>query len=46
MTITRIVALLSVLALLASLPLTVALGQGLPPFTVVGTAMVDGGDGQ
>ena len=42
MTITRIVALLSVLALLASLPLSVALGQGLPPFTVVGTAMVDG----
>ena len=29
MTITRIVALLSVLALLASLPLSVALGQGL-----------------
>ena len=42
MTITRIVALLGVLALLASLPLTVALAQS-PPFSVVGTAMVDGG---
>ena len=41
MTITRIVALLGVLALLASLPLTVALAQS-PPFSVVGTAMVDG----
>lgn len=38
---TRIAALLSVLALLASLPLTVALAQGAP-YAVVGTAMVDG----
>ena len=42
MTITRIVALLSVLALLASLPLSVALAQGTPPFRVVGTAEIDG----
>ena len=41
MTITRIVTLLSVIALLASLPLTVALGQGTP-FAVVGEATVDG----
>ena len=40
MTIPRIVALLGVLALLASLPLTVALAQS-PPFSVVGIAMVD-----
>ena len=39
---TRIVALLSVLALLASLPLSVALAQGTPPFRVVGTAEIDG----
>ena len=50
MTITRILALLSVVALLASLPVTVALGQGgegsdappIPPFTVVGNATIDG----
>ena len=42
MTVTRVVALLSVLALLASLPLSVALAQGAPPFTVVGTAELDG----
>ena len=42
MTKTRIVALLSVLALLASLPLSVALAQGQPPFRVVGTAELDG----
>ena len=42
MTKTRIVALLSVLALLASLPLSVALAQGTPPFRVVGTAEIDG----
>ena len=47
MTKTRIVALLSVLALLASLPVSVALGQGgdgppQPPFTVVGNATIDG----
>ena len=49
MTITRILALLSVVALLASLPLTVALGQGgggdafpIPPFQVVGNATIDG----
>ena len=43
MTITKIVALLSVLALLASLPLTVALAQSPPqlPFKVVGNATVD-----
>ena len=40
MTKTKIVALLSVLALLASLPLTVALAQGAP-YLVIGTAMVD-----
>ncbi len=40
MTVTRIVALLSVLALLASLPLSVALAQQ-PPFRVVGTAELD-----
>ena len=50
MTITRILALLSVVALLASLPVTVALGQGgggsdappIPPFQVVGNATIDG----
>ena len=42
MTVTRIVALLSVLALLASLPLSVALAQQ-PPFRVVGTAELTGG---
>ena len=42
MTKTKIVALLSILALLASLPLTVALAQALPPYTVAGTAMLDG----
>ena len=42
MTKTRIVALLGVLALLASLPLSVALAQGQPPFRVVGTAELDG----
>ena len=43
MTKTRIVTLLSVLALLASLPVTVALGQAPPPlpYRVVGTAMLD-----
>ena len=41
MTFTRIVTLLSVIALLASLPLTVALAQGAP-FAVVGSATVDG----
>ena len=41
MTITRIVTLLSVIALLASLPLTVALAQGQAPFTVVGSVMID-----
>ena len=41
MTKTKIVALLSVVALLASLPLTVALAQGAP-YAVVGTAMLDG----
>ena len=41
MTKTRFLALLSVLALLASLPLTVALAQGAP-FLVVGEAEVDG----
>ena len=43
MTITKIVALLSVLALLASLPLTVALAQSPPqlPFKVVGNATLD-----
>ena len=40
MTKTKIVALLSVLALLASLPLTVALAQGAP-YLVIGKAMVD-----
>ena len=40
MTKTKIAALLSVLALLASLPLTVALAQGAP-YLVIGTAMVD-----
>ena len=43
MTKTRFLALLSVLALLASLPLTVALAQGAP-FLVVGEAEVDGED--
>ena len=43
MTKTKIVVLLSIVALLASLPLTVALAQELPPYTVVGTAMLDGG---
>ena len=48
MTKTKIVALLSVIALLASLPLTVALAQegGAPPaipYKVVGTAMLDDG---
>ena len=42
MTITRILALLSVVALLASLPLTVALAQPVPPFQVVGKATIDG----
>ena len=48
MTITRILALLSVVALLASLPLTAAFAQGggegppVPPFTVVGNATIDG----
>ncbi len=41
MTISKIVALLGVLALLASLPLSVALAQQ-PPFRVVGEAMIDG----
>ena len=40
MTKTKIVALLSLLALLASLPLTVALAQGAP-YMVIGTAMLD-----
>ena len=40
MTKTKIVALLSILALLASLPLTVALAQGAP-YLVIGKAMVD-----
>ena len=40
MTKTKIVALLSVLALLASLPLTVALAQG-SPYLVIGSAMLD-----
>ena len=40
MTKTKIVALLSVLALLASLPLTVVLAQGAP-YLVIGTAMLD-----
>ena len=40
MTKTKIVALLSVLALLASLPLTVALAQGAP-YLVIGSAMLD-----
>ena len=40
MTKTKIVTLLSVLVLLASLPLTVALAQGAP-YLVMGTAMVD-----
>ena len=42
MTKTKIVVLLSIVALLASLPLTVALAQGLPPYQVIGKAMVDG----
>ena len=42
MTITRILALLSVMALLASLPITVALAQPVPPFQVVGKATIDG----
>ena len=41
MTKTKTVALLSVLALLASLPLTVAVAQGAP-YLVIGTAMLDG----
>ena len=41
MTKAKIVALLSVLALLTSLPLTVALAQGAP-FIVIGTATLDG----
>ena len=46
MTITRILALLSVMALLASLPIA-ALAQGgdappIPPFQVVGNATIDG----
>ena len=46
MTITRILALLSVIALLASLPIA-ALAQGgdappIPPFQVVGNATIDG----
>ena len=41
MTKTRIVALLSVLALLASLSVSAALAQGEPPFRVVGYAMLD-----
>ena len=41
MTKTKIVALLSVIALLASLPLSVALAQRQAPFTVVGNATVD-----
>ena len=44
MTITRILALLSVIALLASLPLA-AVAQGgspVPPFQVVGKATIDG----
>ena len=41
MTISKIVALLSIIALLASLPLSVALAQQ-PPFRVLGTAMLDG----
>ena len=40
MTKTKIVALLSILALLASLPLTVALAQGAP-YLVIGKAMLD-----
>ncbi len=40
MTKTKIVALLSIVALLASLPVTVALAQGAP-YLVIGTAMVD-----
>ena len=40
MTKTKIAGLLSVLALLTSLPLTVALAQA-PPNLVIGTAMVD-----
>ena len=40
MTKTKIVALLSVLALLASLPLTVVLAQGAP-YLVIGTAILD-----
>ena len=40
MTKTKIVALLSILALLASLPLTVALAQGAP-YLVIGSAMLD-----
>ena len=40
MTKTKIVALLSVVALLASLPLTVALAQGAP-YLVIGSAMLD-----
>ena len=42
MTKTKIVALLSVLVLLASLPMTVALAQEGPPYLVIGKAMVDG----
>ena len=44
MTVTRLVALLSVLTLLASLPLSVALAQAPPPlpFLVVGNAELDG----
>ena len=40
MTKTKIVALLSILALLASLPLTVAVAQGAP-YLVIGSAMLD-----
>ena len=40
MTKTKIVALLSVVAMLAALPVAVALAQG-PPFLVVGSAMLD-----
>ena len=40
MTKTKIVALLSIVALLASLPLTVALAQGAP-YLVIGSAMLD-----
>ena len=41
MTKTRVLALLTVIALLAAMPLSVALGQRLPPDLIQGTVMLD-----